>query len=307
MPQRTNPFQQLVHLIEYQLAPHGATVTESKEFIDQVTGRKREVDIVIERESGIHRFVIGIECIDHKRPADAPWVERIASKHQDIGINKTIVVSRSGFYRPALRKATQRKIDAITLSEAEEADWVTYTSRLTRLETITVETLFAQCKKVRVQVLPPSPPPYPPPPVFGRDEDIIIYDAAGNSVGNVKQVVDSVIRTDPNFRTFVEEKAAPNADAPFVFRISALDLPHFVFDVSGTKHRLAQVVLEVDCRWETSAVPLKKANYRTASVLHGSGEHMGQPMQVSWTEQDDGRLMFGVRFGEPNTPVPEKP
>ena len=117
MPQRTNPFQQLVHLIEQQLAPYDATVTESKEFVDQVTGGNREVGIVIERKSGIHPFVIGIECIDHKRPADAPWVERIASKHQDIGINKTIVVSRSGFYKPALRKAKQRKIDALTLSE----------------------------------------------------------------------------------------------------------------------------------------------------------------------------------------------
>src|SRR5215208_4058954 len=123
MPQRTNPFQQLVHLIEQLLTSHGATVTESKEFIDQVTGEKREVDIVIETKSGVHPFIIGIECRDRKRPADAPWIEEIASKHQDIGINKTIVVSRSGFYKPALRKAKQRKIDALTLSEAQESDW----------------------------------------------------------------------------------------------------------------------------------------------------------------------------------------
>jgi hypothetical protein len=61
MPQRTNPFQQLVHLIEHQLAPHEATVIESKEFIDQVTGQKREVDVVIETKVGIHPFIIGFE------------------------------------------------------------------------------------------------------------------------------------------------------------------------------------------------------------------------------------------------------
>jgi hypothetical protein len=102
MPPRTNDFQQLVHLIESQLSPHDATVTESKEFIDHVTGVKRAVDITIERKSGIHNFVIGIECIDHKRPADAPWIEKIANKYEDLNVDKIIVVSGSGFYRPAL-------------------------------------------------------------------------------------------------------------------------------------------------------------------------------------------------------------
>jgi hypothetical protein len=301
MPQRTNPFQQLVHLIEQLLAPRGATVTESKQFIDQVTGEKREVDIVIETKSGVHPFIIGIECRDRKRSADAPWIEEIASKHQDIGINKTIVVSRSGFYKPALRKAKQRKIDALTLSEAQESDWVAYTSRLTGLETMTIETLVAQCKEVRVQVLPPSSPPYPPPPTFGSEQGTIIYDAAGDSVGNVKQVVDSVIRTDPNFRAHIEEKATSNADVLFDFIIWALDELYYVFDVSGAKHRLAQMVLRGTCRLETSTVPLERANYGTASVLHGSVEHMGQPIQISWTEQEDGNMMFGASFSEPNT------
>jgi hypothetical protein len=307
MPKRTNPFQQLVHLIEHQLAPHDATVTESKEFLDRETGEKREVDIVIERKSGIHPFVIGIECRDHKRPADSTWIERIASKHQDIGINKTIAVSRSGFYNPALIKAKKWKIDTLTLSEAKESDWVTYTSRLRRLETMSIETPVAQCNEIRVQVLPPSSPPYPPPPVFGSEESMIIYDSADNSVGNVKQVVDSVIRTDPNFRAHIEEKATYNADVAFDFNIRALDELYYVFDTSGTKHRLAQIVLRGTCRLETSTLPLERANYETASVLHGSAEHMGQEVQVSWTEQDDGSLMFGVRFGAPKTPEPSKP
>jgi hypothetical protein len=82
MPPRTNPFQQLVHLIEYQLAPHEATVTESKMFADQVTGQPREVDIVIETKVGAHPFVIGIECIDWKDRADVTWIEQIAGKQR---------------------------------------------------------------------------------------------------------------------------------------------------------------------------------------------------------------------------------
>ena len=97
MPKRTNPFQQLVHLIEGQLVSHEATVTESREFTDQVTEQPREVDIVIETKVGTHPFVIGIECVDRNRPMDAPWIEQIHNKHQDLGdIDKTIVVSKSG-------------------------------------------------------------------------------------------------------------------------------------------------------------------------------------------------------------------
>src|SRR5918993_756385 len=135
MPPRTNPFQQLVHLIEHQLASHGVTVTESKMFTDQVTDRPREVDIAIETKGGTHPFIIGIECIDWKNRADVTWIEQIAGKHQDlVGINKTIGVARNGFTKPALTKATQRKIDAFALGEANEADWLKYTNRLSTLK-----------------------------------------------------------------------------------------------------------------------------------------------------------------------------
>jgi len=299
MPKRTNPFQQLVHLIEHQLAPHEATVTESKEFVDQVTGQKREVDVVIETKVGIHPFIIGIECRDRKKPAYTPWIEEIAGKHQDIGvINKTITVSSSGYYKPALDKAKQRKIVPLTLKEAEESDWVRYTNRLATLREMTIQSTLVQCKEVRVQVLPPSPPPYPPPPALGSEEDTIVYDAADNPVGNVKQLVDSVIHTDPNFRAHIEEKATSSTDVLFDFMIWALDELYFVFDASGTKHRLAQLVLRGECRLEASPVSLNTANYGSASVLHGAGEHMGQPIQVTWTEEEDGRLIFGASSGD---------
>jgi hypothetical protein len=201
MPKRTNLFQQLVHLIEHQLVGPAATVTESREFTDQATGEPREVDVVIETKVGAHPFVIGIECVDRKRPMDVTWVEGIHAKHQHLrGINKTILVSRSGFTRPALDKAKQYKIDALTLREAKEADWVKYTGRLAGLKAMTVESPAVLCKEVRLQVMPPSPPPYPPPPRFGKEREALVYDQAGNVVGNIKEIVESVLQTDPNYQ-----------------------------------------------------------------------------------------------------------
>jgi hypothetical protein len=51
MPKRSNYFQRLVLLVRNHVAA-GATVTESAELIDKVTGTKREVDICIEGTVG---------------------------------------------------------------------------------------------------------------------------------------------------------------------------------------------------------------------------------------------------------------
>lgn len=123
MPRRSNKFQDLIELLERQLAPIGAKVSASQLLKDARTGDDREVDIVIETTSGIHPLRIGIEVIDRKRPADGPWMEGIAKKHEDLPIDKSIAVSRSGFYRPALIKAEAYKIDALTVNEVTELDW----------------------------------------------------------------------------------------------------------------------------------------------------------------------------------------
>jgi len=120
MPKRTTEFQDLIELLERQLAPIGAKVSASMLLTDSHSGEEREVDIVIETTSGIHSFTIGIEVIDHSRPADATWVEGIAKKHESLPINKTILVSRSGFYKPAFIKAKAYKMEAYGFEEAKE-------------------------------------------------------------------------------------------------------------------------------------------------------------------------------------------
>lgn len=66
MPKRTTNFQDLIELLERQLAPVGAKVIASKLLKDARSGEDREVDIVIETTSGIHPLTIGIEVIEHK-------------------------------------------------------------------------------------------------------------------------------------------------------------------------------------------------------------------------------------------------
>jgi hypothetical protein len=123
MPRRTNKFQRLLFQIEKQLAPLGADVKESVLLPERGTGEMREVDILISLDEGQHRVRIGVECQDKSRPAGKQWVEAIAKKHEELGINKTVLVSSSGFYSAARRKAESLFISVLDFTSIGKADW----------------------------------------------------------------------------------------------------------------------------------------------------------------------------------------
>ncbi len=116
MPQRTTLRQRIVYLARSQLAGTHAVVTESKLLLDADTGANREVDVYIEGDLAGDHVTIGVEVIEHSRPATVQWVEQQLRKHERLPINKTVLVSWSGFTRAALAKvqATQGKAIAVT-------------------------------------------------------------------------------------------------------------------------------------------------------------------------------------------------
>jgi hypothetical protein len=125
MPARSNQFQRLVYEIERQLAPLGAVVEESAMLPERISHELREVDILVSLDEGYHRVRIGIECQDKSRPASKQWVEAIAKKHEELGINKTVLVSSSGFYSTARRLAESFFMSVIDLANMSRADWPT--------------------------------------------------------------------------------------------------------------------------------------------------------------------------------------
>ena len=122
MPRRTNAFQRLVTLLTATLAGR-AQVTESAMLTDRVNGEQREVDILVTALAGGYTVQLGIEVISWTRPADTPWIEKMRAKHDNLPTDKLVLVSESGFYEPARRKAEFYGIEVLTLEEANEADW----------------------------------------------------------------------------------------------------------------------------------------------------------------------------------------
>ena len=121
MPKRTTLRQRIVYLARRNLAGTDATVTESKLLADLDDGETREVDVVIEGTVGGEPVIIGIEVMEHSRPVDKPAVERLLRKHERLPTNRLVIVSWSGFYKPALAKvaASTGKALAVTTREVE--------------------------------------------------------------------------------------------------------------------------------------------------------------------------------------------
>jgi hypothetical protein len=107
MPKRTNTFQQVIYMIQRQLAGTNAVVTESKFLEHRHTGNAAEVDVVIEGKLAGQDVTLGIECTAGKRPATIEWVQQMIGKHQGMPISRSILVSQSGFTRNAKKHAAE--------------------------------------------------------------------------------------------------------------------------------------------------------------------------------------------------------
>ncbi|MFG1874266.1 hypothetical protein ACGFIV_05450 [Sphaerisporangium sp. NPDC049003] len=102
MPARSNDFQATVYFVQTHLASD-ATVTESAQLRDRITGEMREVDVLITGHMGGRLIQIGIECRDRNRKDCVSWVEEMRAKHDDLPTDQLVLVSRSGFSASAGR------------------------------------------------------------------------------------------------------------------------------------------------------------------------------------------------------------
>ena len=133
MPKRTNEFQKVVYLMQKQLAD-SAIVTESKLIVDPETNKEVEIDIFVEGKLSEVPIRIGIECISEGRPATVEWVREMIGKHSSLPIDKTVLVSKSGFCKQAITKAQANGVEAISLDQAIEADWAEYLKKYENLK-----------------------------------------------------------------------------------------------------------------------------------------------------------------------------
>lgn len=123
MPKRSNLFQRMIRVLYEAEDVTGVTVQESAELLERTTGRKREIDILLETIICGERIRIAIETRDRTNVDDVTWIDGLIGKYMDLDVQKTVAISASGFSETAIQKAMAHGIRTLTATEAVEYDW----------------------------------------------------------------------------------------------------------------------------------------------------------------------------------------
>lgn len=108
-------FEKLAAAVQKRLDP-GATVT----WNEIINGR--QIDVAIRGTVGSATVLVVAECRDYRRPLGEDHVDRFDSVAREVGANRALLVTRTGFTRDALDKAAKVGIDTCVLREAVDDD-----------------------------------------------------------------------------------------------------------------------------------------------------------------------------------------
>lgn len=106
-------FEKAVAAIQAQFDP-ASSVTHNERLIDRL-GHSRQFDVVVRGVFAGQSMLGVIECKDLNRPVGNPGVEAFITKAQDVNANFKIIISKTGFSKPALEKCAHYGIQPLSL------------------------------------------------------------------------------------------------------------------------------------------------------------------------------------------------
>lgn len=277
MPKRTDEFQTLITLIKHQLALEGVKVTESVELLDRRTGKKREVDIVLESCLAGDKVVVGIECTRQARPATIEWVERMAGKHEYLSTDKLILISKSGFRPDAVEDARIRGIDTYSLEKATAAHWKN-TMNLKDVAFLHRRLYPSDFKFVCEETNPDS--------LQIKLSEIILHFDDGERVIPLTYPIQKIL-TDP----YTHEKVNAKGQIPIelIFREGT-----YFLKPDKSRVIIHSVKFIVSYQEDESTIELQYGSLAGAQVAYGSADNLFGKVVVSIVEDPDGTGKLSV-------------
>jgi hypothetical protein len=115
-------FEKLISWINLCLAEK-AEIKPNIKVPDKDSGQLRQIDIAIYITDGPYKWFTMVEARDHKKPVGIKYIEEIISKRESVVADAAVIVSKSGFTKPAIAKADKNNIKLMTYEEALEDSW----------------------------------------------------------------------------------------------------------------------------------------------------------------------------------------
>jgi len=275
MPPRTNAFQRLVTLLTATLAGQ-AKVTESAMLQDRVTGERREVDVLVVATTATYTVRLGIEVIAWGRPADTPWIEKMRAKHDNLPIDKLILVSEGGFSRPARKKAEFYGIETLTIEEACEADWPLITTLeetgVFKVTTINFD-VAAICKLNS-----------------GEMEQIAVPRQSSFPTPNGPMSMDTFVRSildREDLRDVVQANLTGNHEHDFWLSYTE-SAGLWAFDHDGKAGQITELRIGLKVLQSASPVRFASGKFRSVPFVSGTSDVSTTPLQFVLARKPDG-------------------
>jgi len=287
MPRRTNPFQQLVYLIQEQVKDRPDTVvTESKMLVNRNTGRRREVDIAVETTVNGVPFTLAVECRKGSRKPTVEWVERMLKKHEYLS-DKLVLVANRRFTAEAADLGRREGAETVEAGDATRLDW---RARIDQYVKLVFATFDFTLKTFTVE--------YDTPPGasrFSNDAMVMLTDKWGKSAP-LDQAILTLMSDHDQFGKRVmelwQQKPAEHRKPEHTVTLEYLppaDEPMMVSQ--GTlSYSLKKLVMIVAARVGEAPLDIDHTAYRGVRVAHGSGTMrsgslLGQTVRFVMTEE----------------------
>ena len=295
VPKRTNPFQAVIFLIQKHIAGE-ATVTESAELTDLVSGERREVDVCIETQVANHGVIISLECRDHGRPQTIGWIEEMHAKHSRLPTNVLVLVSSSGFTRNALAAAQSYGIETVVPEDLSDERAGEIADRAHRLR---YTVLDLRVTSVRVWVEPTEEEE-----VILAPPDLHIFTESGELIGPMQTIVEG-FRQNVDYGEVIFD--APEDTRRFEVSVDSPEIPAgdpatphrlYVQKIEPQLHlrRVKRIMIEGDARVRRSDFPLRYGQMQGVNYSWGKASFEDRPAVAVVTKTPEGSTTASVRI-----------
>lgn len=118
-PRQGRNVELLVAHLEKHLGGTGIQVASPEYIVGRMSGSRREVDVTLRAKIGSSNVLVIVECRDRDDTEDVTWVEQLATKRKDVGADKAVAVSATGFSKGAKNTAAKLDIPLRTLQQID--------------------------------------------------------------------------------------------------------------------------------------------------------------------------------------------